>query len=269
MWTGRRFTAAKRTLPLLNHVTKRQALEKARETQPVLPRIADSRDDDKSVIDRGHRHGAGGRTVLRPKASPLPLIQQDRDGGSSLSETRPAACRGSENTMSKREHRHAYIPKQPRSVQERRSAYDSRRGAGQYCWRHLHREGAIDVLAVTTPVSATPNPLLAYICAKRAGLTPGLAEIWGTGGLFRQRAARPRSIGDPRRVCECGGGAVVRRARGTSWKANYGAYRPEFKDRRACRDRRHFRPADEPLPPPFGIKYEAVQIAVTSASTAA
>ena len=88
---------------------------------------------------------------------------------------------------------------------------------------------AIDGLSVTAPLSECPNPFFAVYMAEALGLTPtwlnygGIGGCSATGGVARAASA----IRDG--MCEV---ALVLSADApsTSWRANYGAYRPEFQD---------------------------------------
>ncbi|MDE5445814.1 thiolase family protein [Bradyrhizobium sp. CSA207] len=87
----------------------------------------------------------------------------------------------------------------------------------------------INGLAVTAPLSESPNPFFPAYMAEALGLTPTWLNYGGSGGCSATggiaRAASAIRDGH----CEV---AVVLSADApsTSWRANYGAYRSEFQD---------------------------------------
>lgn len=111
-----------------------------------------------------------------------------------------------------------------------RSAYDL---AGEALAQLLAATGiekdAIDGLAVTAPLSETPNPFFAVYMCEALGLTPDWLNYGGTGGCSATGGVARAASAIRDGLCEV---VVVLSsdAPSTSWRANYGAYRPEFQD---------------------------------------
>lgn len=87
----------------------------------------------------------------------------------------------------------------------------------------------IDGMAVTAPLSECPNPFFAVYMAEALGLTPTWLNYGGTGGCSATggiaRAASATRDGHCEMVV-----VLSADAPSTSWRADYGAYRPEFQD---------------------------------------
>jgi acetyl-CoA acetyltransferase len=111
-----------------------------------------------------------------------------------------------------------------------RSAYDL---AGEALAKLLAATGiekdAIDGLAVTAPLSETPNPFFAVYMCEALSLTPDWLNYGGTGGCSATGGVARAASAIRDGLCEV---VVVLSsdAPSTSWRANYGAYRPEFQD---------------------------------------
>jgi acetyl-CoA acetyltransferase len=111
-----------------------------------------------------------------------------------------------------------------------RSAYDL---GGEALAKLLAATGiekdAIDGLAVTAPLSECPNPFFAVYMAEALGITPTWLNYGGTGGCSATGGVARAASAIRDGHCEV---VVVLSADApsTSWRANYGAYRPEFQD---------------------------------------
>lgn len=116
------------------------------------------------------------------------------------------------------------------SFKSGRSAYDL---GGEALAKLLEATGiekdVIDGMAVTNPLSEAPNPFYAVYMAEALGLTPTWLNLGGTGGCSATGGVARAASAIRDGMCEV---VLVLSsdAPSTSWRANYGAYRPEFQD---------------------------------------